>query len=88
MLLRPDPVMLECGEYALLAEAIILRAVNDYRAALRGRKTTQHIVNYTKHECEKFFRSKWFSTLTRLDGNALIASLKEELEEERGNDLS
>lgn len=61
--------------YELLAEAIILQAVKDYRKALkydaRGRKC----------EIERFFRSEYFSTLTNISGEMLIQKLRAEVKE-------
>ena len=53
----------------MLANAIILQAVNDYRARSDKR---------TIGEIERFFRSEWFAMLTKLDGEALLEKLREE----------
>lgn len=55
--------------YEKLANAIILQAVEDYRNS-----------DYQKSwdSIEQFFRSGWFSTLTNLDGEELIAALRKE----------
>ncbi|MCC8106431.1 MAG: hypothetical protein LIO99_10600 [Clostridiales bacterium] len=67
--------------YESLANAIILRAVRDYRDALkkpaRGRENTS--AEDTKRECERFFRSQWYSALTSVDGEMLIRKLNEEV---------
>jgi hypothetical protein len=63
--------------YENLANAIILQAVSDYRAALR---------RYRRHgrpdreleDCERFFRSQWFGCLTGVDGEYLIRKIREE----------
>ena len=68
--------------YEDLANAIILKAVDDYRTALQGvpcKDTDKEI-----KELEKFFRSAWFKVLTKIDGEYLIARLREE-EKEREN---
>lgn len=69
------------GSYEKLANAIILQAVWDYRDALkklaRGRENTS--AEDTKRECEWFFRSRWYSTLTFIDGEMLIRKLNEEV---------
>lgn len=61
--------------YELLAEAVILQAVKDYRKALkydeRGRK----------REIEKFFGSEYFRILTDVDGEMLIQKLRAEVKE-------
>lgn len=55
--------------YENLANAIILQAVKDYR---RTRNPADRAV------LEKFFRSEWFSILSKLDGEVLIAQLRKE----------
>lgn len=55
--------------YELLANAIILQAVKDYR----------HTYSYQrKAEIKRFFRSEWFRLLTRLDGEMIIKRLENE----------
>ncbi len=53
----------------LLANAIILQAVKDYRHTY----STQ-----CRAEIKRFFRSEWFRALTRLDGEMLISRLENE----------
>ena len=64
----------------LLAEAIILRAKDDYLYALRhpSRKNAGLLLEDT----EAFFRSELFSRLARISGEALIRSIREEAEAE------
>ena len=63
-----------------LAHAVILRAVEDYRAARRRlhRSPDQKEAQATIREVEKFFRSSYFAQLTDLDPEYLIQRLKEE----------
>lgn len=67
--------------YEELANAIVLQAVRDYRDAnkklSRGRKNQD--AQFTKEECLRFFRSKWFSLLTDLAPEFLIRRLDEEV---------
>ena len=67
--------------YEVLANAIVLQAVKDYRDAnkklSRGRKNRE--AWYTKDECLHFFRSGWFGTLTEIDPEYLIRKLDEEV---------
>lgn len=67
--------------YQELANAIVLGAVKDYRAAVkklaRGRKNTE--AQQMKDECLRFFRSGWFGQLTSLDPEMLIRKLDEEV---------
>lgn len=64
-----------------LANAIVLQAVKDYRKAQRRLKKNQRDADSkaTCRECERFFRSQWFQTLTSIDGEVLLAKLKEEV---------
>ncbi len=55
--------------YQELANAIVLRAVEDYRLT----DDEQEL-----EEIERFFRSDWFSVLTKLDPDLLIQRLLKE----------
>lgn len=55
--------------YRRLADAIIIQAVRDYRVA-RSNGAKSHII--------RFFRSKWFSVLTDIDGEMIVERLKNE----------
>ena len=67
--------------YENLANAIVLSAVADYREALTryhlhpGKESYQQDCN----DIERFFRSGWFGVLTKLDPEALIRKLHEEV---------
>jgi len=52
-----------------LANAIVLQAVKDYRL---------HDDEPTLNEIERFFRSDWFATLTKIDPESLIKNLRKE----------
>ena len=67
--------------YERLANAIILQAVTDYRAALKrikwkpeDRETIDEAMRV-----ESFFRSGWYSQLTAVAGEYLIRRLQDEL---------
>lgn len=53
----------------LLANAIILQAVKDYRHTYSPQ---------CRAEIKRFFRSEWFRALTPLDGEKIIAKLENE----------
>ena len=55
--------------YQELANAIVLRAVEDYRLT----DDEQEL-----EEIERFFRSDWFGVLTKLDPDLLIKRLRKE----------
>lgn len=58
-----------------LADAVVLQAAKDYRSALMGIGIGRKRGPKVKKECEWFFRSRWFTTLSNLDGNTLIRKL-------------
>ena len=60
--------------YENLANAIILKAVKDYR---------QSTCERTMEEIERFFRSGWFRVLTNIDGEQLIKDLRKEKAHDR-----
>lgn len=59
--------------YHALINAIILQAVKDYRTALDDENTSGIA------ECERFFRSDWFTFLTAVDGEIIIRQVKREI---------
>ncbi|MDY6316472.1 MAG: hypothetical protein SPL49_04560 [Oribacterium sp.] len=69
--------------YEKLANAIILQAVRDWRhgARLLKRHLNSPEGKRIKYDTEKFFKSKWFSCLTNIDGEMLLQKLQEEVNE-------
>lgn len=67
--------------YERLSNAIVLRAVDDYRDAMKRLTGFPHDRDSkrTKAEVEGFFRSGWFSTLPPLDPEMLIEKLTSEV---------
>ena len=67
--------------YERLANAIILSAVSDYRAALKRVKRNQRSKTAIDEalRIEKFFRSPWYQQLTSVDGELLIRRLHDEI---------
>ena len=66
--------------YERLANAIVIAAVKDYRAALKRLKKNPNS-RYSRGEVESiecFFRSSWYRELTDLRGEYLIEKLREE----------
>lgn len=66
--------------YENLANGIVLRAVEDYRDALRDLRVNPGypLALCTVSDVEQFFRSGWFSILTSLDGVVLMEKLQKE----------
>lgn len=56
--------------YRDLANAIVLRALQDYRFALK-----RNLTNEIK-KLERFFRSDWFKDLCNLDGEQLMKNIQ------------
>jgi hypothetical protein len=67
--------------YQDLANAIILKAVDDYRNALNDEGYDQFSAEHVIKEVEKFFHSHYFEILTKVKGDYLIKKLKQEHEE-------
>lgn len=69
--------------YERLANAIILQAVTDYRAALKRikRKPEDWETIDEAMRVESFFRSGCYSQLTAVDGEYLIRRLQDEVRE-------
>lgn len=67
--------------YQLLASEVIIRAVKDYRNALRRlkRRPDNVTAKITKDDCEAFFTSEQFMMMTRLNGEKLMEILKKEI---------
>lgn len=66
--------------YEKLANAIIMQAVKDYRAAKKKLKKqpTNKDAELMVLDTEKFFRSDWFTALTDVDGAVILRKLQEE----------
>ena len=61
-----------------LTNAIVLQAVKDYRKALKGFSLNGKSSAAVIAECERFFRSDWYSQLTNVDGECLITTIRKE----------
>ena len=70
----------EIESYQPLFDGIILQAVSDYRNALKGRAYDGKKGGQIISECERFFRSEYFSMLTKVPGEFLIERLRKEVE--------
>lgn len=81
MVNKPERADIDLTALDRLASAIIIQAVEDYRKAIRGDYATMDTMDpaMRKRECERFFLSGHFASLTNLNGAALIRQLREEL---------
>lgn len=63
-----------------LANAIVISAAKDYRAALRRLRRNPKSKTAISEIAvlERFFRSDWYAMLTNVPGETLIRKLKEE----------
>ena len=61
-----------------LTNAIVLQAVKDYRRALKGFSLNGKSSTDVIADCERFFRSEWYSQLTNVDGEYLITNIRKE----------
>ena len=59
---------------------IVVMAAKDYRKALRylKRNPNNRAAQEMARECEGFFHSEFYETLTKVDGSYLIRKLREE----------
>ena len=73
--------------YESLANAIVLQAVADYRAALKKIKRNPKNKEAVSEalQIEKFFRSQWYQVLTSVDGEYLIRKLQSQNRQSEGN---
>ena len=71
--------------YENLANAIIVKACDDYRVALRGLRRNPSDRNYMDEalQLERFFHSAWYQELTTVDGDFLIRKIREEIKNGR-----
>lgn len=67
--------------YENLANAIIVQAVKDYRRVLKAPEKPGNMK--TIKDCERFFRSAWYKSLTAVDGKTIIVKMREEAKNER-----
>jgi len=67
--------------YENLANAIVYQAVKDYRQILKVCMEHPNSAECQgeKENLEQFFKSKWYSILTELDGEWLIEKIREDL---------
>jgi hypothetical protein len=66
--------------YQDFANAIVKKAVDDYRRALDGIGYDGKSPAYIIRDVEKFFRSHYFEILTDVNGEFLIEKLRQEHE--------
>lgn len=64
--------------YRTLANAIILKAVEDYRNALDGISYNRFPPEVIVQDIEKFFLSDYFEMLTKVKGKYLIEEIRKE----------
>lgn len=67
--------------YERLANAIVIQAAEDYRAALKRIRRNPNNRDAVEEalQLERFFRSGWYQVLTSVDGEYMIQRLQEEI---------
>ena len=63
-----------------LSNAIVLQAVKDYRSALSGCNVNGRDSKSVIAECERFFQSEWFESLTKIDCKYLMETIRKEFD--------
>lgn len=65
--------------YETLANAVIIQAAKDYRAAYRKylKNPAGNAAAYEMESLERFFASEWFRALTDADGGAILRRIRE-----------
>ena len=65
--------------YQRLADAIVCRAIKDYRISLlRLRRNPKDLIaKQVANECEQFFRSEWCYFLSGMDADFILGKLGE-----------
>lgn len=66
-----------------LSNAIILQAVKDYRIGLAGGSVNGRDSKSVIEECERFFQSEWFNSLTKIDAISLMKNIRKEFEKRK-----
>lgn len=71
--------------YERLANAIVIQAAEDYRAALKRIKRNPNNRDAVDEalQIERFFRSGWYQVLTSVDGEYMIRRLQEEIRQSK-----
>lgn len=64
--------------YQELAQAIVLRAADDYRHYYAGNNKQKAPLIESRKKLEAFFLDPWFGVLTNLDGEVILKALKKE----------
>ena len=83
VLFEQKPAAYSGSGWEELAQAIILQAAEDYRAALKElqEEPGSRILLKRKKECERFFHSEWFTVLTKADPGRILAGIRKEMDE-------
>ena len=80
MIMNPELISPDLPPEAALAEAVVLQAVDDWRAAaeILSRRPDHALASARLRDAERFFLSRWFRALTDMDGAALLDRLRRE----------
>ncbi len=72
--------LLDQAGWGALAQAVVYQACDDYRRVRRRLRACpdDRRACAAARSLERFFTSRWFTTISDLDGQALLRKLKEE----------
>ena len=86
-----DDAMIKMEPYRKLSNAIIIRAVDDYRRSLKRLNSllkkpevNSRLIAKTEREIdeiEEFFRSEWYGIMTDISGEDVIRKIRKEVEQ-------
>lgn len=81
---RPKPVPSDKTNrlaYEQLANAVVIRAAEDYRIVLKScmKQPEDKRMQKERQKLERFFSSDWYKILTSVDGEKLMEKIKEEI---------
>lgn len=70
--------------YQAIANAVVEQAAKDYRQALLQQKKEPNAPEHAARvrDLERFFRSDWYGVLTDLDGECLMAGMRDMVRKE------
>lgn len=68
-----------------LANAIILQACKDYKAALKSKRGATREGGSIR-SIQRFFHSQWFKTLTKADPDYIMKEIERQVQEEKEKD--
>lgn len=69
---NPNQSHTQVDPWQALADAVVVQAADDYRNAAHGIGIGRKPAIQIEQECERFFQSEWFLSLSNLNGTYLM----------------